>query len=437
VLLRFRATNYASIRDEQELSLIALDDHPDLATSAAPLSKDRVLPAAGIFGPNASGKSNVVKAMGFAQSVVVESHQYWLPEEAIPRWPFRLDTDGRIAPSAFVFDFVHDQVRYEYGFRLDDTAIREEWLYYWPRGKRSTLFERGGMTTEFGPSLTGQKATIAELVRENSLFLSAAAANNHPQLRSVAAWFSSWRRVSTGGFVPAPSRMLDDQAIAMLRYADVGVIGAALVERSVEETEASLGTSRRFRRRRSATNTDTGSTDAGLTEDATPRRFARLELVHQAQTDSGGESLPWQWESSGTQTWLRLSQFAASSLRSGSLLAIDDLGGDLHPLLTAQLVGLFQDPQTNPRGAQLIFTGHDVNLLGRHVEYRLRRDQVWLTAKDSSGATKLYPLTEYGRVRDGLDDVEGRYLQGKYGAVPFFDPSLIEDLTMDANEHGA
>jgi hypothetical protein len=109
VLLRFRATNYASIRDEQELSLIALDDHPDLATSAAPLSKDRVLPAAGIFGPNASGKSNVVKAMGFAQSVVVESHQYWLPEEAIPRWPFRLDTDGRIAPSAFVFDGVRPE----------------------------------------------------------------------------------------------------------------------------------------------------------------------------------------------------------------------------------------------------------------------------------------------------------------------------------------
>jgi hypothetical protein len=436
VLLRFRATNYASIKDEQELSLVALDKHPDLATSAIPLGKERALPVAGVFGPNASGKSNLVKAMDFAQAVVVESHQYWLPEEPIPRWPFRLDAESRNAPSAFVFDFVHLDVRYEYGFRLDDAAIQEEWLYYWPKGKRSTLFERHGMATDFGPSLTGQKATIAELVRENSLFLSAAAANNHPQLRSVAAWFNSWRRASTGGVYPAPSRLLDDEAVAMLRYADIGVIGAALVERSPEEVDLSLGGGRRNRRSRVATGTGAAAETAPAA-DGPAKRSTRLELVHQSATGSGGEPLPWRWESSGTQTWLRMSGAAISCLRSGSLLVIDDLGCDLHPLLTAQLVGLFQDRQTNPRGAQLVFTGHDVNLLGRHVEYWLRRDQVWLTTKDSSGATKLYPLTEYGRVRDGVDDVEGRYLQGRYGAVPFFDRTLLEDLTAGANEHGA
>lgn len=437
MLLRFRVTNYASIKSEQGLSFIALDEHPDLATSAVPLGRERVLPAVGIFGPNASGKSNVVKAMAFAQSVVVESHQYWLPEEPIPRWPFRLDTDSRLAPSAFVFDFVNNGVRCEYGFHLDDAAILEEWLYCWPKGKRSTLFERNGMATDFGPSLTGQKAKIAELVRENSLFLSAAAANNHPQLRSLAAWFSSWRRVTTGGYFTPPIRSLDDQMIAMLRYADVGVIGAAMVERSAEEIDLSLGVSRRHRRRREAISADVGRADAESTDEGPSRRFTRLELVHQAETDSGGEPLPWPWESSGTQTWLRLGRLAVASLRDGSLLAIDDLGCDLHPLLTAQLVGLFQDRQTNPNGAQLIFTGHDVNLLGKHVDYRLRRDQVWLTAKGSGGDTRLYPLTDYGRVRDGLDDVEGRYLQGRYGAVPFFDRSLIENLTVDAGEHGA
>jgi hypothetical protein len=79
------------------------------------------------------------------------------------------------------------------------------------------------------------------------------------------------------------------------------------------------------------------------------------------------------------------------------------------------------------------FTGHDVSLLGRHVEYRLHRDQVWLVAKDGIGATTTYPLTEYGRVRDGLDDVEGRYLDGRYGAVPFFDRSLLEALVSAAS----
>jgi hypothetical protein len=437
VLLRFRATNYASIKDEQELSMIALDSHPDLATSKIPLGGEHVLPVAGIFGPNASGKSNVVKAMDFAQSVVVESHQYWLPEEPIPRWPFRLDEDSRNAPSTFVFEFAHDGIRYEFGFRLDDVTIQEEWLFYWPKGKRSTLFDRNGMAITFGPSLTGQKAAIAELVRENSLFLSAAAANNHPLLRSVAAWFSSWRRVSTAGYPLAPLRTIDEQTMAALRYADVGVIGYAIVERSAEEAELGLSGARRYRRRRATTDAEPAPTGAAAVDDEPPKRFSRLELVHQAATESGGEPLPWHWESSGTQTWLRLSQLAIATLRRGSLLAVDDLGCDLHPLLTAQLVGLFQDEQTNPRGAQLIFTGHDVNLLGKHVEYRLRRDQVWLTDKDSSGATKLYPLTEYGRVRDGVDDVESRYLQGRYGAVPFFDRSILEDLSAGNDEHAA
>jgi hypothetical protein len=218
----------------------------------------------------------------------------------------------------------------------------------------------------------------------------------------------------------------------MLRYADIGVIGAAMVERSIEEVELSLGGRRRSRRRRTAADLDSQPADAGSADDGPPKKFARLELVHQAETKGYGEPIPWQWESSGTQTWLHLSRLAASSLRNGTVISIDDLGCDLHPLLTSQLVGLFQDPLTNPRGAQLIFTGHDTNLLGRHVEHRLHRDQIWLTSKGVDGATRLYPLTEYGRVRDGLDDVEGRYLQGRYGAVPFFDRSLIEELIADS-----
>jgi len=404
VLLRFRVTNFASIRDEQELSMVALDDHAELATTAVPLGKERVLPAAGVFGPNASGKSNLIKAMHFGKAAVIESHQRWLPEDPIPRWPFRLDTESRSVPSEFVFEFVHDRVRYEYGFSLNDTAILEEWLYSWPKGRRSVLFERSGLEISFGASLTGHKAAIADLVRENSLFLSAAAANNQSHLRSVATWFGRWRRVTTALHYPQPNEPVDEQTLSLLRYADIGVIGAAMVERRAE---------------------------------AVPKAPPRLELVHEAQTDSGGETLPWAWESSGTQVWFRLSRLAISCLREGRILAIDDLGGDLHPLLTAQLVGLFQDRETNPHGAQLIFTGHDVNLLGRHVEYRLRRDQVWLTAKDAGGASRIYPLTEYGRVRDGLDDVEGRYLQGRYGAVPFFDRSLLADLLHEPASNGA
>lgn len=403
--------------------MIALDDHAELATTAVPLTKERVLPAIGIYGPNASGKSNLIKAMDFAKAAVIESHQRWLPEDPIPRWPFRLDEESRAAPSEFVFEFVHDRVRYEYGFALDDAAIREEWLFSWPKGRRSVLFERSGMEINFGASLTGHKSAIADLVRENSLFLSAAAANNQSHLRSVATWFRQWRQVTAGLRHPAPAGQVDEQTISLLRYADVGVIGAEMVKRSAGESALMLRPGDKLR----------GITP-GVAAARTPPRW---EFVHEAETASGGATLPWDWESAGTQAWFHLSRVATLCLRDGCILTIDDLGGDLHPLLTAQLVGLFQDPVTNPRGAQLIFTGHDVNLLGRHVEYRLHRDQVWLTAKGSDGATKVYPLTEYGRVRDGVDDVEGRYLQGRYGAVPFFDRSLLGDLMTEPEHHGA
>lgn len=407
MLLRFRVTNFASIRDEQELSMVALDDHPGLAVTEVPLGRERVLPVAGIFGANASGKSNLIKAMNFARTAVIESHQRWLPEDPIPRWPFRLDAESRNAPSEFVFEFVHERVRYEYGFALNDTTISEEWLFSWPKGRRLTLFERAALDISFGASLTGHKAAIVDLVRENSLFLSAAAANNHPQLRSLATWFGRWQRMISGARYAQPSHPISDQALDLLRYADVGVIGARLAEEG-----------------------PTGQGGAWEIQ-------ARLELVHETQIDHHGEALPWEWESSGTRTWLHLSRQALSCLRSGSIFTIDDLGDDLHPLLTTQLVGLFQDPETNPRGAQLIFTGHDVNLLGRHVEHRLRRDQVWLTEKATGGASRIYPLTEYGRVRDGVDDVEGRYLQGRYGAVPFFDKSLLADLLEEPAADGS
>jgi hypothetical protein len=422
VLLRFRVTNFASIRNAQELSMVALDDHPKLAITQLPLSKERVLPVAGIFGANASGKSNLIKAAGFARRVVIESHQRWLPDDLIPRWPFLLDSDSRNAASDFVFEFVHDRVRYEYGFSLDDETILEEWLFSWPRGRRLVLFERSGLDVTFGASLTGHKAAIVDLMRENSLFLSAAAANNHPLLRSVASWFGRWQQVTPGGRIPQPSQMLDEQTLNLLRYADVGVIGSAMARKPPPDIDI-------------ASMRQQLKDEGVLLVDHSPAHH--VELLHQAQTDRGREPLPWTWESSGTQAWLHLSRRAAGCLQDGAVLTIDDLGGELHPLLSAQLVGLFQDPETNPHGAQLIFTGHDVNLLGRHVEHRLHRDQVWLTEKTAGGASRIYPLTEYGRVRDGVDDVEGRYLQGRYGAVPFFDKSLLAGLLEEPAADGS
>jgi energy-coupling factor transporter ATP-binding protein EcfA2 len=399
--------NYASVRDEQELSLVALDEHPDLAVTPVPRSELHVLPVVGIYGPNGSGKSSVLKALSFAAEAVSQSHQYWLPDEPIPRWPFRLDATSRDEPSTFVFEFVLEGTRYEYGFSLDDRTIREEWLFTWPRGRRAVLFEADSMDVTYGSALSGRKAEISSAARENSLFLSAAAAFKHPQLAPIADWlarigFAASRHIS--GLLPFEP---DAQLIDLLRYADIGVIGSVLAERDF--TDEGLSTRQRRSRKVTASHNAPG-----------------YELTHRASNGSGFEALPWRWESAGTQAWTWLAAAAIDHLHHGRPMLVDDLGSTLHPALTAQLVGLFQRRETNPHGAQLLFTSHDVSLLGRHLDHRLRRDQVWLTEKSTDGASRLYPLTEYGRVRDGVDDVEGRYLQGRYGAVPFFDPALLD-----------
>lgn len=417
MLLRFRATNFASLRDEVELSMIATDDHPGLATRPVPREALHVLPAVGIFGTNASGKSNVIKALAYARRAIRLSHQRWLPDEPIPdRWPFRLDDTSAARPSEFIFDLVVDDVRYEYGFALDDEIVRREWLYAFPKGRRQIYLERDGGMLRFGSHLAGPRELIAGVVRPNSLFLSAAAAHNHPQLSGIYRWFGSRRIASLpAGRVPAavPADALpDDRVLTLLRFADLGIVGAELIQPGPEEIN-------RLARRSGAARTP-----------AHPG--PRLELAHLADTEDGRATLPWHWESTGTRGWFGLLQVTVSVLDAGGLLTIDDLGSGLHPLLTAQLVRLFHDPTTNPHGAQLLFNSHDVGLLGRHHGIRLTRDQIWLTEKDHAGVTRLYPLTEF-RVRDKLDDVEGRYLKGRYGAVPFFDDDLLADLADQGN----
>jgi AAA15 family ATPase/GTPase len=127
---------------------------------------------------------------------------------------------------------------------------------------------------------------------------------------------------------------------------------------------------------------------------------------------------PIQHESRGTQTWFNVIGALINSLAEGWTLVIDELDTSLHPLLLAQMIRLFQRVESNKNGAQLIFTTHDASLMGRHGgEELLKRDEIWFTQKKQSGATELYPLTDF-KPRGGLN-WEKRYLGGAVGAVPY------------------
>lgn len=421
ILLRFRVTNYASIRDEAELSMVAVSDHEDIAVRPAGDSGVSALPAAAIYGANASGKSNVVDAFFFMRSAILGSHQDWRPGASINRRAFKLDDSSKREPSTFIINFIHDGVHHEYGFSVDDYSVTEEWLHSFPKKRTRVLFERNQPEgVKFGPSLTGLRQNIASLMRPNSLYLSTAAANNHPQLKRIYDWFGNdmlpVRAGSQlyGSFTLRQWSSHDKIPIRdLLRYADTGVVDVEVNHREIPDAIAD-----EFREiLKEAGPTSIDSTSLELPP--------RVRFIHRGAGDVAWLSID--EESSGTLAWLLLAGPVVSTIRRGGILIVDELDAHLHPLLAAHLVHLFQEPKTNTTGAQLLFNTHNVSLLGPSAPGRLRRDQVRFTEKDDSGATRLTALAEY-RVRDGLENVEKRYLAGRYGAIPFLDDVVLESL---------
>lgn len=423
VLLRFRVTNYGAIRDEAELSMVAVAPDDDIAVRPAAGAGVQVLPAVALYGPNASGKSTVLSALEFMRSAVLDSHQDWRPGGVIARRPFKLDPCGRLRPTTLAINVIVDDVHYEYGFSVDDRQVTEEWLYSYPKKRARVLFERtaeGGI--KFGPSLTGLRQNIAKLTRPNSLYLSAAAANNHEQLSRIYEWFAY------GIFPLRPgTQLLDSFTVRgwqgtdershgalrdLLRYADTGVVDLEIEERDGDAVAEKV--------REIFRGLDPEGPDG---QPASPP--PRVSFVHQA--GDGQARLSPEEESSGTLAWLMLIGPVMSVMRFGGVLLVDELDAYLHPLLAGHLVNLFQDPATNTTGAQLLFNTHNVSLLGPSAPGRLRRDQVWFTEKDDAGVTRLTPLSDY-KVRDKAENVEKRYLSGRYAAVPFIDELILDTL---------
>ena len=428
MLLRFQVTNHASLRDEQELSLVASDHHPERAERELVSGDFSAVPVAAIYGTNASGKSNVIDAICWMRQAVLSSFRRWDPTGGVPRRPFALRRDVASSPTSFSVDFALDGVRHEFGFSVDDDRVTEEWLYYYPERKANRLYERkADSSVVFGRSLMGRKKIISELLRPNSLYLSVAAAQGHPQLSEVYRWFQSGLRLATDGNFRARldhtvQLLLGDReqgdaapVMRLLRFADLGVSGLEVEE----PDEAVMDEYQRLTRAmRDALGERVRVEAPGL-------HSVRVEH----RTSEGVFPLDLGEESSGTRTWIGLMGPVLATLTQGSVLCVDELDARLHPYLVDALVGLFQSPDMNRMGAQLIFTTHEAALLGRNVRTELYRDQVWFTEKDADAlTTRLFPMTEF-HVRDSLENLEKRYLAGRYGAIPHLDDDLLHEIS--------
>ena len=417
MLLRFGVSNHLSIRDPQELSFTAssLKDRRDGLIDCPASPNGSIVPAAVIYGANASGKTNVLSAFMAMQAMVLQSHSQGDPGGGVPHHPFALDTENSNTPSRFDIDFIIEGVRHHYGFETTDTAIVAEWLYSFPKAFRRMLFEREGEEFEFGRGLSGPNKTIAGLTRPNSLYVSAAAQNHHEQLLNIFSYFRSIRRVEEVDVLSTPPTMQqlrqepDHRVIEFLARADTGIVDYRRKEIEVPEEL------RAFHQAITAA--------AKRVLDASPRiepevdeKQVVIEFAHRAR-DGRQIFLDLSLESAGTRRLLVVLGSAFRALDEGVPVFIDELNASLHTRASEAVLKLFCSHETNPKGAQLVATTHDTNLMNSPV---LRRDQLWFASKDTSGATQLYPLTDI-RTRMG-DNFEKGYLQGRFGAVPFDNP---------------
>jgi AAA domain, putative AbiEii toxin, Type IV TA system len=417
MLLRFRAGNHLSLREPQELSMVAssLKDD-DTGLIDCPAADGKLVPAAIIYGANASGKSNVVAALAFMRLHVLYSQSRGDPNAPIPRRPFALDPVSATNTTTFDTDFVLDGVRFHYGFEASDAAFESEWLYSYPSGKQTLLFSREAQTFKFGRSLKGQNTVISDLTRPNSLFLSAAAQNNHDELSRISRYFHGLhtdRAISVGAGTISRSLKgteFDNRVINFLRQIGTGVVSYQMRTNDTPEFSADLQTALLESMRRLPLTAFRGDF---LEKSIGDTKVTEIELAHEG-ADGKLVYFNLNQESAGTRRLLMLMRQVYSTLDAGSVLVIDELDASLHTQACEAIVGLFASPQTNPKGAQLIATTHDTNLLRSPL---VRRDQIWFTEKDRTGATHLYPLTDI-KTRE-TDNIEKGYLQGRFGAIPY------------------
>ena len=409
MLLRFGVANHRSIYGYQELLLSASKaTHDEGLVMPVPTMREAAVPVVAIYGANAAGKSNLINAMHALRRYVLGSHTELDATDTIPRDPFALNGDG--GPTRLDCTFTvngrdaHDQSNrglqdvYEYGFEYTGEEFRREWLYRMVRKERLStqkLFERetegGTVRMNFGGQLRGENRTIANLTRPNSLFLSASAQNNHPQLTALYTYFAKdWNVVLSEQTMSGPNaaeRLWNfvgfDRLVDLVRQADVGIDGIGVGEEVVDEGK-------------------------------------RLYFIHSG-ADGRQAVLDYEMQSKGTRTLITLLIPALGALAAGSLLVVDELDTSLHPDLARAFVSLFSKPESNPHGAQLVFSTHDVTLLDSGL---LRRDEVWMADKDQQGASRVTPLSDFKlRSRDGI---ERAYRNGRVGGIPLGNEFHIE-----------
>ena len=415
MLINFTFKNYRSFKEQTQFSMEGAKG-PDV------WSMPHVMSAAAVYGPNASGKSNLLRAIRHMSVLVSTSFSSGDSTTGVAVDPFLLDGASRHEPSEYFIEFTAtDGLRYKYWFAADSSKVIEENLHVYRSAQPSVLFERWtdstGQHVQFGPSFKGAKQQVWKITRPNSLLLSVAAASGIEAVSAAHAWLT--RSIS---FCSAPMYSAEEDFITNSFESHDTLSGALselvrLADFGIEQIEANKIDPDETMVRGIKGIFGEAAEDSALYGSIMHSLSTELRFKHLG-VDGVSEWFGPERESDGTRAALAFFSVALKTLSAGSLLLVDELDGSLHPLLVEQLVRLFADSATNPLQAQLVFTTHDASLIsksGRDTRV-LGRDQVWFVQKGRNGSSELFPVSEFSPRPD--ENIGRNYLNGVYGAVP-------------------
>lgn len=397
MLIEFSVGNYKSFKEKVTFSMVAanivakdkkLDDNNVFAVD----NELKLLKSAAIYGANASGKSNLAKALSFMKWFMINSFKETQSTEKINVEHFRLSTETEKEPSFFEIVFLMDNQKYRYGFEATQDKVVSEWLFYVPKLRETKLFERE--QNKITISKTYKADGIQRYTRDNALFLSVSAQFNIKIAERILYWLTNQLNIISG---------LDDTA-------HIAYTIKCLIEDKNKNEIIQL-----------IKNLDLGISDINIEpiQINSDLLLNEINTIHR-KLDNNDNYVSIEkfdiekQESKGTQKVFALAGTLINTLKIGKVLVFDELDARLHPLISFAIVNLFNSKETNPNNAQLIFMTHNTNLLSNKL---FRRDQIWFTEKNRYGVTDLYSLAEY-KVRNDAS-FESDYIKGRYGAIPY------------------
>jgi AAA15 family ATPase/GTPase len=412
----FSFENYRSFKTITTLNMTAANvksQSPWLNTNNIIQKNNQVplLKAKAIYGANASGKSNIVKALvSFIHIVVLSVKDEKVLEKNLT--PFLLSDETWVKPVFFQLIFRYRGVRYRYGFQADNMKIQAEWLYGTPGKREQPYFIREGkMLKSINKTHFPEGETLLNLLkndkdnpifRQNSLFLTSLSSFGVGKLSKmlvdeIGKMYVIDGLTAPGAFEKSKAALelpeMKKQIESFLSLADTGVHRLEMEEMSLSKENEHMHSLNNQKKKRVMT-----------VKDFYNAQNKKVGTIHVPISI---------FESQGTNKMFEISFFIITALKEGRTLIIDEFDARFHPLITQKLVELFNSSANS--GGQLIFVTHDTNLLSAEL---LRRDQIDFVEKDKYGASHLYTLVQFKGIRD-TDLFEKNYIRGKYGAIPF------------------